>query len=141
MGIIGGIWLALLGALAAPNAIVVKLPEAKQYLAKLEPYQQWMGVFAAMWGAYATVQAVINLNWIGRYPFYWLTHTSAALLQLSLGLLLGFTLIGKVVPNAAFKAKLASARFHLARFEGQLGVAGIAVGLILIVTFIFFGPR
>ena len=66
MGIIGGIWLALLGALAAPNAIVVKLPEAKEYLAKHEPSQQWMGVFAAMWGAYATVKAVLDIIWIGR---------------------------------------------------------------------------
>jgi hypothetical protein len=36
-----GLWLALLGILAAPNLIISKKPEAKEIIAKLAPYQGW----------------------------------------------------------------------------------------------------
>lgn len=48
MGLIGGIVLIVLGALALPSLIGAKAPGAKDLLDKVAPFQGWIGAIAAL---------------------------------------------------------------------------------------------
>ncbi len=89
MGLIGGIWLVLLGVLAASNLIIARKPEAKELIAKIAPYQGWIGVASAFWGAWGIINSVLSLAWIAFMPIYWATYLASSVLQFALGILLG----------------------------------------------------
>ena len=57
MGLVSGLWLAVLGILGASNLIIARKPDAKELIAKLAPYQGWIGAVSALWGAWGIVIA------------------------------------------------------------------------------------
>src|SRR5437773_6893105 len=73
MGLVNGIWLAVLGILGASSLIIAKKPDAKELIAKLSPYQGWIGAVSAFWGAYGIISAVMSLGWLAHWPIYWIT--------------------------------------------------------------------
>jgi ABC-type lipoprotein release transport system permease subunit len=106
MGIFDGIWLAVLGILAAPNIIVAKKPEAATWIEKLRPYQGWMGVISVVWGVIKLIKFLGVLGMLGAAPILTLTFLVMALLLLSLGLLLGINVIKTFVKDASAQAKM-----------------------------------
>ena len=50
MGLVTGVWLAVLGVLGASNLIIARKPDAKEMIAKLAPYQGWIGAISALCG-------------------------------------------------------------------------------------------
>ena len=84
-----GLWLALLGVLAAPNLIISKKTEAKEIIAKLAPYQGWIGAVSAVWGLIKLIGTFKYFDWFSVIPIGIITMLLSALLTLALGLLLG----------------------------------------------------
>lgn len=134
MGFLSGIWLALLGVLAVPSLIIAKKPEAKEWIDKLVPFQGWMGVVSAFWGAWGIISAVLTLGWLAYVPILWLTYLLDAALQLGLGLLLGVGVMKTFVKDPTANEKLDLTIKKLAPWQGTLGVAAIGVGLWMIVA-------
>jgi hypothetical protein len=138
MGIIGGIWLAVLGILAIPSLIISKRPDAKELIDKITPYQGWIGAISALWGVWGVISSIMNLGWLGDYPIYWITYLATALIQLALGILLGVGVLRTFTSNEQALAKLDETVKKLAPYQGNLGIAAIIVGIWLIVAnFIF----
>ena len=50
-GLITGLVLLALGALAAASSIVARRPDAKAYIELMVPYQGWFGFITCLWGA------------------------------------------------------------------------------------------
>ena len=96
-GLITGLVLLALGALAAASSIVARRPDAKAYIELMVPYQGWFGFITCLWGAWTIINAIINLNWFGYVPVWWLTYLATGVLIASLGLLLGYALLTKVI--------------------------------------------
>ena len=133
MSYLSGIWLAVLGILAAPNLIISKKPEAKEIIAKLVPYQGWIGAVSAVYGIIDIIRFLGKLRWFDLMPIGFLTWIVGAVLTLALGLLLGIGVIKSFVSSADAKAKMDEMIAKLAPKQGTLGLLGIIVGLWIII--------
>ena len=90
-----GIVLLVLRVLASASSIVAKRPDAKEAIDKLVPFQGWIGLACCLWGVWIVINAVLNLNWLGIVPIWWLTFLATGVLEFALGLLLGYALLSQ----------------------------------------------
>jgi hypothetical protein len=138
MGLINGIWLAVLGILGASSLIIAKKPDAKELIAKLAPYQGWIGAVSALWGIWGIISAVLGLRWLTSAPIYWVTFLANAVLQLALGLLLGVGVLKTFIKNAEAGAKMDQTITKLAPYQGTLGLVAIGLGIWMVVAGFLF---
>jgi hypothetical protein len=129
-----GIWLAILGILAIPSLIIAKKPEAKEWIDKLVPYQGWIGAVSALGGAWGIISAVLTLSWLGIIPIFWITLLAGAVLQLSLGLLLGVGVLKTFVKDPTANEKLDETIKKLTPYQGTLGLAAIGLGVWMVIA-------
>ena len=135
---VNGIWLILLGVLAVPSMIIAKKPNAKELIAKIAPYQGWIGAISALWGVWGIIGAVLNLGWLSHWPIYWVTWLVNAVLQFSLGLILGIGVLKTFIKNPQAQAKMDETLARLTPKQGMLGLAAIGVGIWMIVAGFLF---
>lgn len=132
------VWLFLLGVLGASNLIIAKKPDARELIAKLAPYQGWMGAGAAMTGLYWLVMSVIGIGLLATHPIHWILNVAVSVILFSLGLLLGVGVLKTFIkqPQAVEKmdqmiAKLAPKQGVLGLIAMGLAVASLVVNIIL----------
>lgn len=130
MGFGIGLWLIVLGVLGAANLIIAKKPDAAELIAKISPYQGWIGAISAIWGLWVVIWMIMGLGWIGSFPVRWILWMASGLVLLGLGLLLGVGVLKTFIkqPQAVEKLDLTVAK--LAPYQGKLGLAGIGLGLL-----------
>ncbi len=138
MGFVSGIWMALLGVLGAANLIIAKKPEAKELIAKLAPYQGWIGAVSALWGVWGVIHMILSLGMLGSWPILWITYLATALLQLSLGLLLGVGVLKTFIKQPQAVEKMDMLVTKLAPWQGKLGLVAIGMGVWAIVATIIW---
>ncbi len=138
MGIVNGLWLAVLGVLGAASLIIAKRPDAREAIAKLAPYQGWIGASSAVWGLYNVVNAILNIGWLTTGPIYWVTYMADSVLSLCLGLLLGVGILKTFIKEPRATAKMDEVIAKLAPFQGTMGLVAIGVGIWMIVASILF---
>ena len=139
-----GITLILLSILAVPSLILSKRPDAKEVLAKIAPYQGWIGLVFCFWGIWGIISCVLNMGWLS-FPgmgikIWWITWLAASAVEAILGFILGYGTIASLVfsKNEAAKQKGEQLLAKLAPIQGKLGVFGIIVGVWVIVANIMF---
>ncbi|EKP14657.1 hypothetical protein LEP1GSC191_3389 [Leptospira borgpetersenii serovar Mini str. 201000851] len=128
----------MLSILAVPSLLLAKKPDAKELLAKISPYQGWIGLVFFFWGIYGIVfQGLLGLGMISTWPIYWVTLLAGNIVQTVLGFILGFGTISTYVlsKNEEAKKKGAELLAKLAPIQGKLGIIGIAVGVWTIIAF------
>lgn len=137
---LSGIQLILLSIIAVPSLILSKKPNAAELLAKIEPYQGWIGVIFCIGGIWGIISAFLNLGWLTTYPIWWITLLAGSFVQATLGFMLGFGLISKYAlsKNEAAAEKGEQLRKKLAPKVGKIGVLGLIVGGWMIVASILF---
>lgn len=123
-----GIWLFVLGALAVPNLIIGKKPELKGVLDKLTPFQGWMGVISAFWGAWGVIGAVLGMGLLTTHPIWWATWLGTSVVTLGLGILLGVGTAKTFIKSAAAHAKMDQTLARISPYQGTLGIAGLGLG-------------
>lgn len=138
MGLVNGIWLAVLGVLGASNLIIARKPDAKELIAKLAPYQGWIGAVSAIWGAWGIVSSILNLGWMTIAPIYWITYLADSILSLALGLLLGVGVLKTFIKNPTAVDKMDTTITKLAPYQGLLGLIAIGVGVWMIIAGFLF---
>jgi hypothetical protein len=135
MGLISGLWLAVLGVLGASNLIIAKKPDAKELIAKLAPYQGWIGAISALWGVWTIIQSLL---WIGTFlkwaPLYWVTFLAVGVVELALGLLLGVGVLKTFIKDPTAQAKMDQTIAKLAPKQGLLGIIAIGLGVWLVLA-------
>jgi hypothetical protein len=139
MGLIGGIWLAVLGILGAANLIIAKKPDAKELIAKLAPYQGWIGAVSALWGVWGIISSVLTLGWLASgWVIPWVTFLAVGVIQAALGLLLGVGVLKSFIKDARAQEKMDQTITKLAPYQGTLGLISIGLGVWAVVsTFLF----
>ena len=137
---IWGITLVLLSIIAVPSLILSKKPNAEELLAKIEPYQGWIGIVFCFWGIWGIISALLNLGWLTSMPIWWITFLAGNIVSAALGFMLGYGLINKMFlsKNEAAKAKADELRAKIAPKQGKLGVIGVFVGIWMIVASFLF---
>jgi len=138
MGFVAGIWLFVLGVLGAANLIIAKKPEAKELIAKISPYQGWIGFVSLWWGAWVIIHSVLNIGWLGDFPIWWITYLATGAIQFLLGVLLGIGVFKTFVKQEQAVEKMDQLVQKLAPFQGTLGLIAIGLGVWAIVAKILF---
>ncbi len=133
MGLIGGLWMIVLGVLGAANLIIARKPEAKELIAKVAPYQGWIGAVSALWGVWGVIGAILGLSWLSTWPILWITYLATALVQLALGLLLGLGVLKTFIKQPQAVAKMEETAAKLAPKQGMLGLISIGLGVWCII--------
>jgi hypothetical protein len=140
MGIGTGIWLVLLGVLAAANIIIARKPDAKEYIDKLSPYQGWIGAISALWGVWIVLWMVLSIASLAVWPIWWVTTLSAGAMQATLGLVLGIGVLKTFIKAPAAQAKMDTALTKIAPYSGTLGLISIGLGVwTAIASIVFYG--
>jgi hypothetical protein len=127
--------LFVLGAVCASNLIIARKPDAKELIAKVAPYQGWIGAISALWGAYWLVYWILNLKAMMTWPVLGITFLANSLLLLALGLLCGIAVLKSFIKTPAAVEKLDLTVAKLAPFQGMIGLAGIGVAIWTMVDF------
>jgi hypothetical protein len=133
-----GIWLALLGVLAASNLIIARKPDAEQLIGKIAPYQGWIGALSAVWGVFGILSCISNIGWMSTAPVLWLSLLADSTLLACLGLLLGVGVFKSFIKSPAAHVKLDRLIAKLAPFQGTLGLIAIGLGLWMTVASVMF---
>ena len=128
------IWLVVLGALAASNLVVAKIPAAKECLDKISPYQGWIGAASALWGAWGVLSFVLHLNLVFIIPIFGILSIATSLTTLALGLLLGVSVLKTFIKAPAAQAKMDQTVLKLAPYQGKLGVFALILGAAYLVV-------
>lgn len=141
MGLITGLVLLALGALAASSAIVAKKPDAGKYIEMLRPYQGWVGFVACIWGVWTIISSLLNLGWLSIVPFWWLTYAVAGVLLAGLGFLSGYPLLSQYIlsKNPEAQKQGAAALAKLTPYQINLGYAGIAFAIWTVMARFIWG--
>ena len=131
-----GITLILLSIIAVPSLILSRKPNAAELLAKVAPYQGWIGLIFCIIGIWGIIQAVLNIGWLNLVPIWWITLLAGSVVQAALGFMLGYPVISNSIlsGNANAKEKAEQLRAKIAPLQGRLGVLGIIIGIWMIVA-------
>ncbi|HET6147805.1 MAG TPA: hypothetical protein VFH68_09755 [Polyangia bacterium] len=135
-----GIWLALLGVLAASNLIIAKKPDAAQLIGKIAPYQGWIGAVSAVWGAFGILRCVRHIGLLSLVPGYWLLWLANSILLACLGLLLGVGVFKSFIKSEGANVKLDRLIARLAPYQGKLGVVAIVLGAVMVIGALISAP-
>lgn len=139
MGLGTGVWLVLLGVLAAANLIIARKPEAKQLIDKISPYQGWMGAISCVWGLWITVWMILGIGGLALYPIWWISVLAAGVIQATLGLVLGIGVLKTFIKAPAAQAKMDQALTKIAPYSGTLGLVSMGLGVwVVIANFLFY---
>ncbi len=133
-----GIWLIVLGVVAVPSLIIAKRPDAKELIAKLTPYQGWIGAVSCLWGIWGIISAVLNIGWLSTWPIWWVSWLAGSILQAALGLILGIGTMKTFIKNPQAQLKMDETLAKLSPKQGMLGVAAIGVGIWVTLASILF---
>jgi hypothetical protein len=128
-----GLWLLVLGALAVPS-LVLRKPELAALLAKITPYQGWIGAVSAVWGAFALIRAILHIGMLSSVPLWWLTWVATSVVTLALGLLLGVGVMKTFVSHPDAQAKLDQTVAKLTPYQGTLGLVALGIGAWCIIA-------
>jgi hypothetical protein len=134
MGLVNGLWLAVVGVLGASSIIIAKKPDAKEMIAKLAPYQGWIGAISCLWGVWGIISSILSLGWLAHWPIYWATFLADSVLLAALGLILGIGVLKTFIKAPAAQAKMDETLTKLMPYQGNLGLIAIGVGIWMVVS-------
>lgn len=133
-----GVWLFVLGVLGASNLIIARKPDAKELIAKIAPYQGWIGAVSALWGVWGIISAVLSIGLLTSHPIWWITWLATDAILVSLGLLLGIGTLKTFIKQPQAVAKMDMMVAKLAPKQGVLGLVGMGLGAwCLVASFLF----
>ena len=141
--LLNGITLIILSLIAVPSLILAKKPNAQELLDKVAPYQGWIGVVFCFYGVWNLIQLVFLLGWLGEGAdgiISWVTWFLYAVVQSTLGFILGYPLIVKHLLSKSEEAKAKGAQLleKLVPLQGKLGLLGLGVGVWVIICAVLF---
>lgn len=133
--------LIVAGALAAASLIVQKQPNAREAIAKLVPFQGIIGIVLLLWGLWQLIELLRFFGLLMQFaPITALAYLASVLVAIGLGILLGYSLIQQYVlsKNADASRSGEAVRAKLTGIQVPLGIAGIALGVWLIVLYMSY---
>lgn len=132
---LGGLITIAGGALAASGFIINRKPDAKELIDKLVPYMGWIGIVLFGWGVWETIAVIRHAGMLGSFPLRWVFWASVAFADITVGFILGFSLISKYAlsKNELALAKGQALRAKLMKIQVPLGLFAILMGVLYLV--------
>jgi hypothetical protein len=133
--------LIVAGALAAASLIIQKQPNAREAIAKLVPFQGIIGIVLLLWGLWQLIELLRFFGILMQlFPITALAYLASVLVAIGLGILLGYSLIQQYVlsKNADASRSGEAVRAKLTGIQVPLGIAGILLGIWLIVLYMSY---
>ncbi|MBL4685108.1 MAG: hypothetical protein JKY37_11005 [Nannocystaceae bacterium] len=128
--------LFILGALGASNLIIARKPSAKELLAKVAPYQGWLGAGMAVYGIYNIVfWVILGIGYLTTNPVGYIVGSAVSVMMFALGMLFGVGTLKTFVKQPQAVAKMDQVVTKLAPYQGTLGI----IGMITAIAFIAVG--
>ena len=128
-----GIFLIILGLLAAPKLVLDKIPGLGGLVSLLQKIESFIGLFAIVWGAWSTFQCILNISLMSSNMLWWVTWLVGAIVLLLLGILLGLNLlIGNVISTVKGTAILLA----LQPYKQMLAIIALVLGILTIILHI-----
>jgi hypothetical protein len=143
MGLLFALLLIAAGILGAASLIVQKQPNAREAIAKLVPYQGIIGIILLVWALIVFLFRILPA--IGAllqfFPLTGILLIVTFLVAIALGFLLGYGLIAQYAlsKNADAARRGDALKMKLAAFQGPLGIAGIALGVWMLINALSWG--
>jgi hypothetical protein len=126
--------LFILGVLGASNLIIARKPDAKELIAKISPYQGWIGAICALYGVWGIISSVLSLSLLGSLPIYWALGLATSVVMVALGVLLGIGTLKTFIKQPQAVAKMDQLVTKLAPKQGVLGLIAIGLSVACIVV-------
>jgi hypothetical protein len=139
--IANGLWIFLLGALAVPNIILSRRPDARRILDKITPYQGWIGLISAVWGILQIIALINALTWLRlgvRGLLEFILFAAFVVTQMSLGFILGIGVIKHFIKDVKAQAKMDEVLARIIPYQAKLGVVAMLAGIAIIVDCLVF---
>jgi hypothetical protein len=127
--LLAAIWKIVLGVFGVANLIIVRKPNTREFIGKLEPCQGWIGAISVLWGAGITIVAILDVEMIRDSVPIWIEFLAGGLVTLGLGLILGIRLLKSFIPQPQAVRKIDMAVSKLAPFQGILGLIVTGLGI------------
>lgn len=121
--------LIVLGVLSASSVIIKKRPDAEELIRKLAPYQGYIGVLGAFWGAWVLLGSLLSLRMVSLPLLAWLTSVAVGVVLLGNGFLQGYGLAMTWVKDETARVKAQEAYQKILPYQSKLGMAAIALGI------------
>ena len=124
--------IAILGGILASSSIIIaRKPNAKELIDKLTPFQGWIGIVLACWGAWGIIQSVLHLS---SFSVPWIIGLSVSVVEFVVGFILGYGLISKYLleKNETAKEKGQALRLKLLKYQVPAGIILIVLGVLSI---------
>ena len=131
MDFLGAMLLVVVGVLAAPNIVLSRKPDLREWLDRLAPYQGVLGVVSIAGGLLMLIRWLLHLGALLQHLVYWLSFLANGLLLLALGLLLGVNILKPLVKQPRLVERLDQLTEKLAPKQGTLGLVGVVAGIWL----------
>jgi len=133
--LIGPLLLILGGILAAAGLIVAKKPNAKELIAKIQPYQATIGIILLGMGLWTLIRW---LSWFGAMfklaPLFATCMMANIAASILLGIMFGMPMVAKMSASGAAKGEEFAKK--LAPYQVLIGLVGIGAGLVDILYWI-----
>jgi hypothetical protein len=143
MGLLFALLLIAAGVLGAAALIVQKQPNAREAIAKLVPYQGIIGIILLVWALIVFLFRIVPALGLllQFFPLTGILVILTFLVAIALGFLLGYGLIAQyALSKSADAARGGEAmKMKLAKFQGPLGIAGIALGVWMLISSLSWG--
>jgi hypothetical protein len=124
--------LILGGVLAISGLIVAKKPDAKELIAKLQPFQAIIGVVLLVFGVLHLMDAIHMLGIISVAPLFVLPIVLGVFGGILLGILFGVPLIARVSASGAAKAEEMGKK--MAPFQTIIGLVCLISGVLMLLA-------
>lgn len=134
MEFISSILLLLLGVLGAANLIIARKPEAKELIAKLAPYQGWIGAIGALYGIWNIIHALMNMVALKLVPVWWISYLASGVFLVGLGLLFGVGVLKTFIKNEQAREKMDETIAKLAPKQGIMGIIALCVAIVALLA-------
>jgi hypothetical protein len=136
MHIVDGLWIFVLGALAVPNLILARRPDARRLLDKITPFQGWIGLISAVWGIVQIIALINALTWLRggvRGLFEFILFAAFVVTQTSLGFILGIGVMKTFIKDVKAQAKMDEVVAKILPYQATLGVVALVTGILIVV--------
>ncbi len=126
------------GVLGASGYIIAKRPDAEEIISRIAPYKGGVGIAMIIAGAWLGIKVIFMLNDLVA-PLSWLIMLVTAVVNLSLGFLLGYDLISEYLleKNEKIETKGVQAKQKLTGYQSKLGIGAIGASILYLLQFWF----
>ncbi|HUV08202.1 MAG TPA: hypothetical protein VMX75_10765 [Spirochaetia bacterium] len=150
MEIIGNLFIGFSLLLAGSLCLTIPSGQSRlgrrigRFVLRLMPYRGWIGVSICIWGLWGTLSSlrIIPILWLAPVGLWWVTNLAGSLLNVGVGLVVGFDfiqarLLSKVSISKEIMEKIEKFFMHLAGRKVYLGYISVAAAAwILIINIV-----